>query len=87
MSANSLKCYFRFPNGHYCDKWAKRGSRFCHHHQPAAHPHIDPYDAPSMARLATKGDLFQFIRESLVAVRMGSITPSQGFAIAGMSDR
>lgn len=83
----SVKCYFRFPNGRYCDKWAKTGSRFCHHHQPKAHP--SPYlDATaSLARLVTPEDLFLFIRESLNAVRMGALTPGQAYSIACLSDR
>jgi hypothetical protein len=83
-----MKCYFCFPDGHYCEKWAKAGSRFCHHHQPPA-PTADTSKMPlhSHARLATFEDLFHFIRESMLAVRMGSISPGQAFAISSLSDR
>ncbi|MCI0541222.1 MAG: hypothetical protein L0Z50_38970 [Verrucomicrobiales bacterium] len=78
----SLKCYFRYPDGHYCNCWAKKGSRFCgNHHAPSfattsrdkrMHPH---------ARLATPDDVMQLVRESLNAVRFGSMTPGQAVAI------
>ncbi|MGH9814801.1 MAG: hypothetical protein ACRD6I_01855 [Candidatus Acidiferrales bacterium] len=78
----SLKCYFRYPDGHYCNCWAKKRSQFCGNHQAPSfattsrdkrmHPH---------ARLATPDDVLQLVRESLNAVRFGSMTPAQAVAI------
>ncbi len=77
----SLKCYFRYPDGHYCNCWAKKGSRFCGNHQTpcfatTSHKRMHPH-----ARLATPDDVMQLVRESLNAVRFGSMTPGQAVAI------
>lgn len=80
----SLKCYFRFDDGSYCKRWAQRESRFCYNHQPqgldgpfgSQWPTLHPF-----TRLATLGDLFEFTRETLNALRMGTMPPSQGATI------
>lgn len=92
----NTKCFFRYDDGYYCKRWAQRGSRFCHAHQPqglsgpghgpgngncpGGWPMLHPF-----ARLATPNDLFDLVRESLSALRMGSMTPAQAAGICSLS--
>lgn len=80
----ALKCLFRYDDGSYCKRWAQKESRFCYNHQPQG---LDgPYgnDWPVLhpfVRLAELTDLFDLVRETLNALRMGTMPPAQGAAI------
>jgi len=92
----NTKCFFRFDDGNYCKRWAQKGSRFCYNHQPQglSGPGYGPGNGncpggwPMLhpqARLATPMDLFDMVRESLNALRMGSMSPAQAAGITSLS--
>lgn len=79
---DSVKCAFQFADLRTCQRWANRGSRFCHNHQPPYRMSDDQYDrVHPLARLSTPDDVFNVIRESLNATRQGRISPGQAFAV------
>jgi hypothetical protein len=90
----SLKCCFQYDDGTFCKKWAKTGSRFCHNHQPqgASGPRPDGHSLegwPALhpfARLAMPADLFELVRETLNATRMGKVAPAQAHAIVALAN-
>lgn len=85
----SSKCFFRYDNGSYCKRWAQKESRFCYNHRPQGLDGPFGADWPSLhpfTRLGTLGDLFDFIRETLNALRMGTMPPAQGAAIISASN-
>lgn len=89
----SMRCCFRYDDGNYCQAWAMRNSRFCNNHQPRGLNDPGTYSRDGwpmlhpIARLATPSDLFDLIRETLNAIRMGRITPSQAFAVSSVAGR
>ncbi|MGH9795314.1 MAG: hypothetical protein ACRD5G_11110 [Candidatus Acidiferrales bacterium] len=80
----TLKCLFRYDDGSYCKRWAQKESRFCYNHQPQGLEGRFGSDWPTLhpfTRLATLSDLFEFTRETLNALRMGTMPPTQGATI------
>lgn len=85
----SMKCLFRNDDGSYCKRWAQKNSNFCHAHR------LPNFNSPESARpwpglhpftrLATPTDLFDLLRESLNAARMGTMPPGQASSIATLS--
>jgi len=96
MAELNTKCFFRNDEGEFCKRWAQRGSRFCYNHQPQGEggpgigygsghsagdwPQLHPH-----ARLATLSDLFDLVRETLNATRMGTVTPGQAAAVGSLA--
>ena len=88
MSTSAL-CAHRHPDGSFCKRWASKDSRFCYRHKPKD-PYVDEnkHDAVHpLARLATLIDIFDVVRETLNAVRLGQISPGQAYATGYMVDR
>lgn len=89
----SNKCSFRLADGRFCKRWALRGQGFCVVHQPdppkdqhgcsERYPEHD-VSVPPLARLATPRDLFDVVRESINAVRLGRMSPGQAYAISAL---
>jgi hypothetical protein len=79
----SVRCTFRLDNGKFCRRWARKGSPVCAHHTPASPPaesrdseeNLSPLD-----RLNTHDDLFDVVRESLNAIRLGRLSPGRAYA-------
>lgn len=83
----ALRCIFRYDDGSYCKRWAKKDSRYCHAHRPPAFSSTQP-GWPGLhpfTRLAAPSDLFDLLRESLNAARMGTMPPGQAASIATLS--
>ena len=95
----SNKCSFVLSNGRPCKRWANRGAGFCDVHKsdpaprpynwkeqngPDRHSELD-VSVPALARLATARDLFDVIRESINAVRLGRMSPGQAYAICALA--
>lgn len=93
-SESNKKCFFRYPSGDYCKRWAQHGSHFCFNHQPQGAsgpaPGVNrptPDGWPSLhphVRLAMPIDLFNLVRETLNGVRMGRVPPGQAMAISAL---
>lgn len=84
----NLKCLFRNDDGSYCKRWAQKGSRFCYNHQPQGLDGPGGTDWPSLhpfTRLATLSDLFDLLRESLNAARMGTMRTGQAASICSLA--
>ncbi len=84
----NLKCLFRYDDGSYCKRWAQKGSRFCYNHQPQGLDGPGGTDWPSLhpfTRLATLSDLFDLLRESLNAARMGTMPTGQAASICSLA--
>ena len=84
-------CYHRFPSGRFCKCPAENGSRFCHSHAHDAERQrqLDarPLDTTHpLSRLASRHDVFDVVREAINATRLGSLTPSQAYAIGYLAD-
>jgi hypothetical protein len=79
----SVRCTFRLDSGKFCRRWARKGSPVCAHHTPASPPaesgdfeeNLSPLD-----RLNTHDDLFDVVRESLNAIRLGRLSPGRAYA-------
>jgi hypothetical protein len=74
------------PNGKPCSRWPQEHSRFCYHHtarEDATTP-AQAEDLHPLLRLTTPGDLFDVVRETLNAARLGRIRPSQVYAVGYM---
>lgn len=81
----SVRCTFRLDNGKFCRRWARKGSPVCAHHTPAkSAPQTDSDDAEEnlspLDRLNTHDDLFDVVRESLNAIRLGRLSPGRAYA-------
>jgi hypothetical protein len=83
----ALRCIFRYDDGSYCKRWAKKDSRYCHAHRPPAFRSAQPAwpGLHPFTRLAAPTDLFDLLRESLNAARMGTMPPGQAASIATLS--
>lgn len=95
MTEPNTRCFFRYDDT-YCKRWAQRGSRFCYNHQPQGEggigygqgsghsaegwPQLHPH-----ARLATPSDVFDLVRETLNATRLGTVTPGQAAAVSSLA--
>jgi len=86
----NTKCSYRLSSGAFCKRWAVRGQSFCaaHKSDPEGSQWHAEHDAsvPPLARLAIPRDLFDVVRESINAVRLGRMTPGQGFAISALAN-
>jgi len=87
MSTSAL-CAHRHPDGSFCKRWASKDSRLCYRHQPKdEYADENKHDAVHpLARLATLADIFDVVRETLNAVRLGQISPGQAYATGYMVD-
>jgi hypothetical protein len=79
----SVRCTFRLDNGKFCHRWARKASSFCSHHTPASPP-VESGDSEEnlspLDRLNTHDDLFDVVRESLNAIRLGRLSPGRAYA-------
>lgn len=93
----SNKCSYRLTSGRFCRRWANHGQGFCYVHQPDPAPQViaganlgvaryqeNDVAVPPLSRLATPRDLFDVVRESINAVRLGRMAPAQAFAISAL---
>ena len=79
----SQRCTHRHPDGSFCKRWATRGTLFCYRHQPPPEkPAAEENDASlsPLDRLNTHDDLFDVVRESLNAIRLGRLSPGRAYA-------
>jgi hypothetical protein len=77
------RCSYIHPNGKPCRRWPQKDSPFCYHHtarQDAITP-TEGEDLHPLLRLTTPGDVFDVVRETLNAARLGRIRPSQVYAV------
>lgn len=80
------RCQYVHPNGKPCRRWPQEDSQFCYHHT-ARYDAIEPSkgeDLHPLLRLTTPGDVFDVVRETLNAARLGRIRPSQVYAVGYM---
>jgi hypothetical protein len=79
----SQRCNQRHPNGSFCKRWASKGSPFCYRHQPPPEKPGQREDEENLSpldRLNTHDDLFDVVRESLNAIRLGRLSPGRAYA-------
>jgi hypothetical protein len=82
----SKRCQYVHPNGKRCRRFPQEDSNYCYHHTARA----DAFDLTHgedlhpLLRLATPGDLFDVVRETLNAARLGRIKPNQVYAVSHM---
>jgi len=83
------KCLHRLSNGSFCKRWAAEGSQFCSHHVGStAHlQHEEAMHLHPLARLTTPEDVFDLLRETLNAARLGRIPPGQAYAVGYLISR
>ena len=83
------KCLHRLSSGSFCQRWAAEGSQFCSHHVGSrAHlQHEEAMHLHPLARLTTPEDVFDLLRETLNAARLGRITPGQAYAVGYLVSR
>ena len=81
------RCAYVHPNGKKCRRWPQDHSRYCYHHTARADATDESTgeDLHPLLRLTTPGDVFDVIRETLNAARLGRIRPSQVFAVGYMA--
>lgn len=79
----SDRCAFRLENGKFCRCWPLKGTLHCHNHTPTRRP-AEPQDADEnlspLDRLNTHDDLFDVVRETLNAIRLGRVSPGRAYA-------
>jgi len=83
----SKRCSYVHPNGKRCRRFPQEDSNYCYHHTSRWEA-TDPSqgeDLHPLLRLATPGDLFDVVRETLNAARLGRIRPSQVYAVGYMA--
>ena len=80
------KCLHRLPSGSFCKRWAAEGSQFCSHHVGStAHlQHEEAMHLHPLARLTTPEDVFDLVRETLNAARLGRIPPGQAYSVCSL---
>ena len=80
------RCAYVHPNGKPCRRWPQEDSKFCYHHTSRADAVEPSYgeDLHPLLRLTTYEDVFDVVRESLNAARLGRIRPSQVYAVGYM---
>jgi hypothetical protein len=80
----SVRCTFRLDNGRFCRRWAHKGTLFCDHHtpaEPAPPPELeDDANLSPLERLTTHDDVFDVVRETLNAIRLGRVSPGRAYA-------
>lgn len=83
------KCLHRLSSGSFCKRWAADGSMFCSHHVGStAHlQHEEAMHLHPLARLTTPEDVFDLLRETLNAARLGRIPPGQAYAVGYLVSR
>ena len=78
----SDRCTFRLENGKFCRRWPIKGTRFCLGHtkvESAPETGVEE-DLSPLDRLNTHDDLFDVVRESLNAIRLGRLAPGRAYA-------
>ena len=82
----SKRCKYVHPNGKHCRRWPQKDSQFCYHHTSRAEATEPAYGdgLHPLLRLTTYGDVFDVVRETLNAARLGRIRPSQVYAVGYM---
>jgi hypothetical protein len=87
--AETRYCIHRYSDGSNCRRWASRGQKYCHKHNPertdyeASRKYI--HELPAEVRLATVDDVLHVIRQAINGVRLGYMSPSQAYAIGHLS--
>lgn len=80
----SVRCTFRLDSGKFCHRWARKGTPLCAHHTPAQPaPQPEPDDDANLSpldRLTTHDDVFDVVRETLNAIRLGHVSPGRAYA-------
>ena len=79
----SQRCTHRHPDGSFCKRWATRGTLFCYRHQPPPEKPAELEDDANLSpldRLNSHDDLFDVVRETLNAIRLGRISPGRAYA-------
>ena len=77
------RCKYIHPNGKPCRRWPQEHSSYCYHHTArldATEP-TEGEDLHPLLRLTTPGDVFDVVRETLNAARLGRMRPSQVYAV------
>ncbi len=78
------RCNFRLENGKFCRRWPIKGTRFCLGHTTVeADPASESQEIDNLSpldRLNTHDDLFDVVRESLNAIRLGRMPPGRAYA-------
>lgn len=85
----SKRCSYVHPNGKSCRRWPQEAGKYCYHHTARLEA-IEPNrgeDLHPLLRLTTPGDVFDVIRETLNAARLGRIRPSQVYAVGYATQR
>jgi hypothetical protein len=80
------RCKYVHPNGKPCRRWPQEDSSYCYHHT-TRYDAIEPShgeDLHPLLRLTTPNDVFDVVRETLNAARLGRIRPSQVYAVGYM---
>jgi len=81
------RCQYVHPNGKPCRRFPQEDSKYCYHHT-SRWDAIEPSegkDLHPLLRLTTPDDMFDVIRETLNAARLGRIRPSQVYAVGYMA--
>jgi hypothetical protein len=80
------RCAFVHPNGKPCRRWPQEESKYCYHHTARAEATEPSFgeDLHPLLRLTTPEDVFDVVRETLNAARLGRIRPSQVYAVGYM---
>jgi hypothetical protein len=81
------RCAYVHPNGKPCRRWPMEDHKYCYHHAPSVDA-TQPDTADELhplLRLTTPGDVFDVVRETLNAARLGRIKPSQVYAVGYMA--
>ncbi|MCL4523364.1 MAG: hypothetical protein M1451_05560 [Acidobacteria bacterium] len=78
----SQRCAHKHSGGSYCKRWATGGSPFCYRHQPPPEKPVEEDDAnlSPLDRLTTHDDVFDVVRETLNAIRLGRVSPGRAYA-------
>jgi hypothetical protein len=78
-----VKCHHRFRSGSFCHRTASPGTPFCGYHQGsrATIASVEGAELHPLARLTTPEDVWDLLRETLNAARLGRISAAQARAV------